>query len=160
LKTKFLKSAKEGDEWLVQFHDETLGITQAALTALRNELCERFHNEILVFQVPSRENSCRCYGFIILDRIFKDIVIVGDGFRADGKGEGGAGHRAAQTLLTLLGVRQVEMLYPQQAIEFSAELSAYEAYLQLLLSYASVENWQKPCEQIPHYVDFLFSDLR
>ena len=92
----------------IKVHEETLGITERSLTALRNELARRVDHSVQIFQMPSADGEhCHCYGILIIDLTTAEAVIVGDGFRGDSGGEGGAGHRAAESLLCLFGFNQI-----------------------------------------------------
>lgn len=83
-------------------HEDTFGITQRALKSLRDELADRIDHAIVVWQLLARDmDHVNCYGFCIIDTTSDEAVIIGDGFRGDGGGEGGAGHRAAQALLSI-----------------------------------------------------------
>ena len=112
--------------YTLKLHKQTLGVTLRALKQLRDELAERIQHELLVIQVPSQDGShCDIYGFFLVDRTAREIVITGDGFRGDNGGEGGAGHRAAQALLAMYGLRPIEMM-PEDAILYREDTSAYD----------------------------------
>jgi len=92
----------------LKLHEDTFGITQKALKALRNELADRIDHEIDVRELPSSEmGHCGGFGYAIIDRTMEEVVIIGDGFRHDGQGEGGAGARAALALLSVYGMTWV-----------------------------------------------------
>lgn len=91
----------------VIIHWETMGITQKALKALRNELCLRFRNSIEVYMWSQGGITC---GYLIYDHTLNEIVLIGDGFRTDGGGEGGAGYRSAEVLFSLFGLQIYEGL--------------------------------------------------
>lgn len=88
----------------VKVYEETFGITQRALKALRDELAGRIDHALAVWVLPAGGSEhVECYGLCIVDHTTDEAVIIGDGFRGDGGGEGGAGHRAAQALLSIFG---------------------------------------------------------
>ncbi|GAI98033.1 unnamed protein product, partial [marine sediment metagenome] len=69
-------------DYALKLHKETLGVTQRALKALRDELAERIQHELLVFRVPSTDGAhCEVYGFFLVDKTAREISIIGDGFR-------------------------------------------------------------------------------
>lgn len=145
---------------LLILHDETLGITQRALKALRDELAERIDHELLVFQVPSVNGShCAIYGFFLVDKTSKQIVIIGDGFRGDNGGEGGKGHRAVQALLALYGLKPIEMM-PEEAVLYRADVEVYRETVNKVLELAGEEKFRVPQENSPQYVDRCFSPWR
>lgn len=140
---------------LLLLHDETLGITQRALKALRDELAQRIEHELLVFQVPSGDDdTCRCYGFFLVDKTARELAIIGDGFRGDGGGEGGSGARAAQALLAIYDLKPIEML-PEEAIPYRDDASAYQEITEKVLELAEVEKFHIARENKPGYVDYL-----
>lgn len=142
-------------------HQETLGVTQRALKALRDELAQRIDHEILVFQVPSEDGShCEIYGFFLVDKTAEEIVIIGDGFRGDGGGEGGAGHRAALALLAIYHLVPIEMM-PEEAIAYREDSwAAYREIADKVLEIAEASEFDIARENTPEYVDWCFSHLR
>lgn len=142
-------------QYHVVLHHDTLGVTQPALKTLRNELARRADHHICVFEVPADEGDTENYGIIILDKDTSEAVVIGDGFRGDGGGEGGAGHRAAQALLGLWGIRTSGMM-PDEAIQFVDNYHAYEAYVSQLAELAQEEGYYQPADNNPHGVDYIF----
>ena len=142
-------------DWSVKLHTETLGVTQPALQALRNELAKRVNHFVAVIEIPAA-GECHCYGFAIVDQTEKEVVIIGDGFRGDGGGEGGAGHRAAQALLSIFGIMPVEAL-PEEGICFSDDVSMYRDVVTRLVAMTEVERFVIPSEQRPKYPDWCYA---
>ncbi len=141
-------------------YDETLGITQRALTALRDELAQRIERELLVFQVPSGDGAhCEVYGFLLMDKTAKEVSIVGDGFRGDNGGEGGAGHRAAQALLAMYGLKPIEMM-PEDAVDYREDISAYREIIDKVLEIAKEYRFEVPKQCKTQYVDWCFARRR
>lgn len=144
-------------DYRLTLHKETLGITQRALKALRDELAQRIDHELLLFQVPSSDGAhCGIYGFFLVDRSAKEIVIIGDGFRGDGGGEGGTGHRAAQALLALYGLKATIEVLPEEAILYREDISGYQEMADKVLGIAKVAHFEIAREKTPQYVDWCF----
>lgn len=138
-------------------HDETLGVTQRALKALRDELAQRIDHELLLFQVPAKDGAhCEIYGFFLVDKTAREIVIIGDGFRGDNGGEGGAGHRAAQALLAIYGLRATIEMLPDDAIDYREDISGYQGVTDKVLGIAEVAHFEIAREKNPGYVDWCF----
>lgn len=139
-------------------HDETLGMTQRALKALRDELALRINHELLIFQVPSEGGAhCEIYGFFLVDRTAREIAIIGDGFRGDGGGEGGAGHRAALALLAIYHLAPILMM-PEQAISYRDDISGYREITNKVLEMAEEYNFEIALQKIPAYIDWVLSE--
>ncbi len=144
-------------DYALKLHKETLGVTQRALKALRDELAERIQHEFLVFQVPSTDGAhCEVYGFFLVDKTVREIVVIGDGFRADNGGEGGAGHRAAQALLAIYGLRPREAM-PEEAISYGEDPAAYQEMVNKVLEIAKEYHFNVPRDNRPQYVDWCFA---
>lgn len=137
-------------------HHDTLGVTQPALLALRNELAARITHHIVVFEVPTAEAYCQTYGFFIVDLDVKEVAIIGDGFRSDEGGEGGAGHRAAQALLAIYGIKPEEAL-PEEAISYTDDESMYREPAEKMAELALEYDFKQPYFNKPGYVDWVFS---
>ncbi|GAI88378.1 unnamed protein product, partial [marine sediment metagenome] len=150
---------EESELHTLMLHDETLGVTQRALKALRDELAQRIAHELFIFQVPATDAHCEVYGFFLVDKTTNEIAIIGDGFRGDGGGEGGAGHRAAQALLSIYGVRPLEML-PEDAIPFGEDAETYREAVNKALEIAGESRFEIPQQRKPRYVDWCFSQRR
>jgi len=102
----------------VTAHTDSFGITHRALKALRDELADRIDHRIAVWELPSLVmDHVDGYGLVIVDWITSEAVVIGDGFRGDGRGEGGAGHRAALALLSMYGVKPLKW----DPVEFSPD---------------------------------------
>lgn len=87
------------------FDLDTLGTTQGSLKMLRNELISRADRPIAVAQVPSDEGG-EVVGFLILDDESEEVVYIGDNFRVDECGEGGAGYKTAKALFRIMNVQE------------------------------------------------------
>ena len=135
-------------------HRETLGVTLRALKQLRDNLAERILHELLVFRVPSQDGShCDIYGFFLVDKTAREIVIIGDGFRGDNGGEGGNGHRAAQALLAIYGLKPIDMM-PEDAIRYREDVEAYREITDKVLEVAEEYHFDVAWGNIPKYVDW------
>jgi hypothetical protein len=131
--------------------EETFGITEKSLTALRNELARRVDHRLKVFTVPAADNrQCLGYGVLILDESTDEAVIVGDGFRGDGGGEGGAGYRACEALLALFGLHPTYEL--ENPVAFDQGRS-WDAIVKVAQSYD--EPARKPSELTAQYIDWV-----
>lgn len=139
-------------------HEETLGITHRALKSMRDELAQRINHEILIFQVPSQNGShCDIYGFFLVDKTAREVIIIGDGFRGDNGGEGGAGHRAVQALLAIYGLRPIEMM-PEEAVLYRNDADeAYRKAVDNILEIAEEYKFEVPHDNVARYVDWCFS---
>jgi len=84
------------------FDENSFGITQRSLKVLRNTLSRSIDQHIAVVEIPTNDLCC---GYLILNRDTGVATFTGDGFRIDGGGEGGAGYRSAQALMTLFGIK-------------------------------------------------------
>jgi len=147
-------------DYRLTLHKETLGVTQRALKRLRDELAQRIDHELFVFQVPAGDSGhCGVYGFFLVDKTAREIAIIGDGFRADGGGEGGAGARAAQALLSIYGLRPLEML-PEDAILFREDTETYREAVNKALEIAGESRFEIPQQRNPQYVDWCFARRR
>ena len=145
--------------YTLRLHRETLRTAQS-LKALRNELAKRISHELLVFKVPSIDGAHgEVYGFFLVDKTARDIVIIGDGFRGDGCGESGAGHRAALALLAIYHLVPIEVM-PEEAILYRDDASAYQEIADKVLEMAEESHFEIAWGKIPQYCDFCFSQLR
>lgn len=143
-------------DYRLTLHRETLGVTQRALKQLRDNLAQRIEHELLVFQVPSQDGShCDIYGFFLVDKTAREIVIIGDGFRGDNGGEGGNGHRAAQALLAIYGLKPVEMM-PEDAIRYREDVEAYREITDKVLEVAEEYHFDVAWGNIPGYINWCF----
>lgn len=144
-------------DYRITLHKETLGVTQRALKALRDELASRIQHELLVFQVPSSDGAhCEIYGFFLVDKTASELVIIGDGFRGDGGGEGGAGARAALALLAIYHLVPIEVM-PEDVILYREDISAYREIVDKVLGLAGEYQFEIAQEKIPEYVDWCFT---
>jgi len=85
-------------------HQDSIGITQTSLIHLRNEIINRFHHHILVFKYTYNYNHPAIVGFGIVDFTTHEIILCGNGFREDRRGEGGAGLIKAERILNALDI--------------------------------------------------------
>jgi len=137
-------------------HDETLGVTQRALKTLRDELAQRIEHELLIFKVPSENGAhCEIYGFFLVDKTAGETVIIGDGFRGDGGGEGGSGHRAALALLAIYHLVPIEIM-PEDAILYREDESSYQEIVNKVLGLAGQYRFEVPRNKRPVYMDWCF----
>lgn len=148
-------------QFRIILHDDTLGVTQPALKALRDELSRRVDHKVAVLQVPSaaeEKNECVCYGLTLVDDTTRELVIIGDGFRGDGGGEGGAGSRAAQALIHLFGIRPMELM-PEEAIAFTDDASMYKPFADHVLEMVEAESldFVVPSFTRPQYIDWILN---
>ena len=145
----------------IKVHEDTFGITQKALKALRDELAARIDHYIEVWEIPSGEyytfkqaQDSQCYGVVIIDQTVEEAVIIGDGFRGDGGGEGGAGHRAARALLSIFGFSMPYVYY--ELMEFS-EGKDWRDLIEDLAGAAedsqSRDRWKTTRFRSLHYID-------
>ena len=144
----------------IKVHEDTFGITQKALQALRDELATRIDHYIEVWEIPSGEyysgppRDSQIYGVAILDHTVDEAVIIGDGFRGDGGGEGGAGHRAAQALLSIFGF---SMPYPYYELMQFSEGKDWQDLVKDLEDWAvdaqSRDQWKTGRYRTPRYID-------
>jgi len=89
----------------VIFKEGTHGSTLNALKALRDELILRAKHRIIPLIVKdSWGTHVDLYGIFLVDLTTKEGIVIGAGFRGDGGGEGGAGHRSAMALFELMGL--------------------------------------------------------
>ena len=140
----------------VILHRDTLGVTQPALQALRNELAHRFLHYICIIEVPSKHAECECYGIFIVDKTDIEVVIIGDGFRGDGGGEGGSGHRAVQALLAIYGVSADQALQ-EEAVDFVDDERAYGEAVKRMMTIAEGIGFYKLAEKKPRYPDWVYA---
>lgn len=134
---------------------DTLGITQLALKSLRNELAARISHEICVIEVPGDFGTSGCYGFFIVDKDSQEVIVIGDGFRADGGGEGGAGHRAAQALLSIYGIH-AEQALDEESIDFVDDQRYYNAHIGNITKIAEEMGFKILAGLRPRYPDWIF----
>ena len=155
MKSKLISVENEG---LIRFvlHEETLGITKNALTALRDELarvnCEA--RKAAVFLVPAAEGGCECYGVALAELPVSGgrVTLIGDGFRGDNGGEGGAGHRAAQALLALFGVMPFELI---EGVEFVDDVDAYDQLVKTILGILEDRDCAEMSARPAQYIDWV-----
>ena len=138
----------------IKVHTDTFGITAKALKALRDELAERIDHKIEVWELEAGERDhVEGYGLVIYDFTKGEVVVIGDGFRGDGGGEGGAGHRAAQALLAIYGIGPFRY---DQAVLFDAD-SDWAFLLEHLGSEVDQEERKMPMltlrDHRPHYIN-------
>ena len=130
----------------VFLYDETLGVTQKSLRALRDTIVDNYDHELEVWQVNAIDGIA--YGFIIMDYTKELATITGDGFRSDGGGEGGAGHRAAQALLILFGLKPKPA---DTAMDYTENVEDYEDVVQDIPRVCPIV----PKNTVPPYIDYM-----
>lgn len=113
---------------------DSFGITQRALKRLRDELCRRFEHDIVVFEWSNHNILC---GYLIIDDTTKEIIVIGDSFRTDDGGEGGAGRKSAEALFLLMGIRVEHISIPEYEPDFEQDDQNRDKYRKLVE--ASVE---------------------
>lgn len=138
-------------------HRQTLGVSEKALTALRNELAARFTHSLDIGHAPSTDESG--YGLVILDHNTSEAVIIADGFTEDGTGEGGKAHRAATALLELFGFEPLrDLLFPELHTRFvDADPEHYRDLVEELAGMADVAPFKRPQDRKANYVDWIFA---
>lgn len=139
-------------------HKETFGITQHSLSELRNELARRIEHEVRVVELEAKDGRhVDAYGYALLDRTTDEVIFIGDGFRGDGGGEGGAGHRAAQAILAILGISRMETLYDDEGIEFDHDTDFTQVAQDLMNAFGSSAEDKVPrlVDRKAHYIDHI-----
>lgn len=81
------------------------GISQASLRRLRDILVRWYDSKVVVIAVITGDYT---YGYLVVENTRGDAFWTGDGFRHDGGGEGGAAAVAAQALLAIFGVKELQ----------------------------------------------------
>lgn len=127
-------------------YGETIGITQRSLRALRDTIGRSYDHELEVWQVDAVDGIA--YGFVIMDYTAEIATIIGDGFRSDGGGEGGAGHRAAQALLALFGLKP---MHGDTPLDYTQNVEDYED----LIHDIPRVNPVVPSTKVPPYIDYI-----
>jgi len=130
----------------VFLYDETLGITQKSLRALRDTITRSYDHELEVWQVDAIDGIA--YGLIVMDYTKELATIIGDGFRSDGGGEGGAGHRAAQALLALFGLKPMQA---DTAMDYTENVDDYDDVIHDIPRVNPVI----PMNTVPPYIDYM-----
>jgi len=74
------------------------GISQLSLTRLRDVLVEKFNIPIVVIKIPTDEGI---FGYLVISKALRYACWTGDGFREDGRGEGGRATNSSYALLTI-----------------------------------------------------------
>jgi len=80
----------------VVYDPGSFGVTCKSLSILKAALADSVSKRIAVVEVPASHCSC---GFYIFEKESGKATWTGDGFRHDGRGEGGAGYYSARQLL-------------------------------------------------------------
>jgi len=142
---------------------ETLGITQHALKALRDTLADRIDHNLVVCRVVADDGHA--YGLFVLDYTVGVAVVVGDGFRQDGGGEGGAGHRAAQALLSIWGIEPIEWdnvcRYTEEVEEYrDIIVEMWDTYRDLSFTHHRSGNLGYIRNNKPRYIDWVHHEIR
>jgi len=133
------------------FKEQTHGITLNGLKALRDELILRADHRIIpVIIKDSWGTHVDLYGFFLIDLTTKEGVVIGAGFRGDGGGEGGAGHRSATALFGIMGLHP---LYFDREISFSDYWHDDTFFSDLFIE---ILDWEEPgqiiLEREPEYI--------
>ena len=155
----------------VILHRDTLGVTQPALQALRNELAHRVDHNICVIEVPAAEAHepaevqaahggippirTENYGIFIIDKDAGEIAVIGDGFRADNGGEGGRGHRAVQALLAIYGVTP-EQAVREEEVRYADDEHEYKVVGDMMVEMAEEIGFYKLADKKPRYPDWVY----
>jgi hypothetical protein len=147
----------------VILHRDTLGVTQPALQALRNELAHRIDHNICVIEVLAvvgtspvgSEHNCETYGVFIIDKDASEIAVIGDGFRADNGGEGGRGHRAVQALLAIYGVTP-EQAVREEEVRYADDEHEYKVVGDMMVEIAEEVGFYKLADRRPRYPDWIY----
>lgn len=92
------------------FDENSFGITQRSLKILRDTLARKIDHLIIVVEVPT---NALCCGYFIIDQK-GEATWTGDGFRLDRGGEGGAGYKSAEALLSIYGIS----VFPWEIVNF------------------------------------------
>ncbi|MEJ2717416.1 MAG: hypothetical protein P8182_09800 [Deltaproteobacteria bacterium] len=134
------------------FDESTFGNTERSLKMLRDVLVHRIDRHIAVIEVPSDHLCC---GFLVLDKDAKEAVFVGDGFRTDNGGEGGAGYKSAKALLNLFGISSrcwgdaPNVWDAASHDEMPGILVRLVDEIQRSLK---IDHYTKPCDRTPGYI--------
>lgn len=142
-------------------HPGTLGVTETALKDLRDELSRRVDHSIAILLVPEVRSSIEDgYGIAIVDQTVNEIHLIGDGFTGNGSGTGGAGHRAARAMFSIMGVRPLQ-LAPEEGIFFSEDLSMYTFFHKHIQEMIKDEmlDFSVPSMNKPQYIDHITANL-
>jgi hypothetical protein len=139
---------------LKRIHTETFGATDPSLKALRDEIMLRFDHRLSIIEALVKEDdindTCKGYGFVIFDADTEETIIIGDGFRADGGGEGGQGHRAAQALLRLMGLH---VAFSIPIANFSESMTLSEIPVDVMREFVKIPIQEKPDK----HINYLFA---
>ena len=138
--------------WHVILHDDTLGVTKPALKAMRDIISDASRHRIVVWELRTPDG---CYGFAVVDDTIRTIAFVGDGFRLDGGGEGGAGHRSVHALLQVWGIEPFPVLREEKPFDtfmFVDDINAYKAVAENLIVISLEEHGYTPLENDPEYI--------
>lgn len=140
---------------MIKVHTDTFGVTQRALKALRDELADRIDHKIEVWQLPASDGEeVECYGLVIYDFTDGEVVVIGDGFRGDGGGEGGSGHRAAQALLAIYGLSTLSKFEQRVTFREDDDWAFLLAYLGGKADISERSGTPTaPRDRRPHYID-------
>lgn len=115
-------------------------------------LADRIDHRIEVWELPSQDiGHVDGYGLCIIDATTDEAVIIGDGFRGDNGGEGGAGHRAAQAILSIYRVP----VWHWDAVDFRPETNWQSLVTEIATAFH--EPGQATRERMPYYIDHVLA---
>lgn len=137
----------------ITFDEQSFGITQRSLKVLRDTLSRSIDHHIAVFEIPTNDLCC---GYLILNRDTSTATFTGDGFRTDGGGEGGAGYRSAQAIISLFGLK----VFPGDPVDLSEiYIGGRESVRRKLFKVARElqgligdQEFIRPSDKMPQYV--------
>lgn len=86
--------------YVMRMYPADFGITGRCFQRFVIEFTSRMHQEVAIFMYHTEENLV---GFLIVDPAQKLVILIGDGFREDFKGEGGRGYKKLLEFLEFFG---------------------------------------------------------
>lgn len=125
------------------------GSTEKSLMELRNELTKRINHKIIVAQLNQVNNDISC-GYLIYDKTENEVVFIGDEFRRDLCGEGGAGYKSAKALLSLFGIPPIWIDVDFDSLWFNKKKSV--EFIEQNFSGELNEEGVCPMKMRPHYI--------
>jgi len=136
----------------IKYSIDSFGITHKSLKILRDTLAMSIGNDIAVAEIRTSDLCC---GFLIVNKTRNEATFTGDGFRTDDGGEGGAGYRSAQALLSLFGLSFFDV-YPMEPVNIEICQGNIENVKSKLLDMANelkkIAEYHCPMERRPQYI--------